>query len=114
MTEPAGFTCWYSDQVSPDTLAELDVDEVSGYGPEHYYLSVEQGHILLPGTYEIDVHYYRGDVTCTATVLVYKGNDYYGEYSHVMTYADSSEAGPENRRLDLDSWWDYVVDVEMP
>jgi hypothetical protein len=114
VTEPAGFTCWYMDKISPDTLAEIDVDETSGYGPEHYYLSVQQGHILIPGTYEVDVHYYSGDVTCTATILVYKGSDYYGEYSHVMTYADSAEKGPENRRQGLDSWWDNVVDIQMP
>lgn len=120
ITEPGpnNFTCWYLEKVSPDSGAQLDVDDVDGYGPEHYYLSVAEGHILYPGIYEIDVHYYSDHETgtlipTTATVLIYKDNSYYGEYNHFLDYDDSSQNGPENRRMGLQSWWDNVADVDL-
>ncbi len=115
-TEPAGFTCWYADKVSPDTGARLDLDDVSGYGPEHYYLSVDEGHTLIPGTYEIDVHYYSDHGTGLAVVsnvLIYKDDVYFGEWSHIQATSRPGEAGPSNRRTGKVSWWDNVADIDM-
>ncbi len=112
---PSNFTLWYMEEVSPDTGAEIDVDDIDGYGPEHYYLSVNQGHILYTGIYEVDVHYYsdHGNGPTTAKIIVYKGGAYFGEWTHYMDYSDSIEDGPENRRTGLQSWWDSVVDIEI-
>jgi uncharacterized protein YfaP (DUF2135 family) len=40
---PSGETCWYADKISQSTGARIDVDDVDGYGPEHYYLSTAEG-----------------------------------------------------------------------
>jgi hypothetical protein len=113
---PSRFTCWYSEKVSPDTHAQLDLDDVTGYGPEHYYLSVEEGHHLYPGKYEIDVQYYSDHGTgrtCLADVLVYKDDEYYGEWSHIMPISNPGQAGDHNRRTGKSSWWDAVADITM-
>jgi len=117
VTEPSGETCWYGHQISQSTGARIDLDDVDGYGPEHYYLSVAEGHTLLPGTYELDVHYYDRHAQTQpvlATMLAYKNDQYYGEWSHVMTVDNPLQAGPSNRRRGLISWWDNVADIEMP
>ncbi len=115
-TEPGGFTCWYADQISPDTGARLDLDDVTGYGPEHYYLSADEGHTLLYGTYEIDVHYYSDHgtgLTVISTILVYKDDIYFGEWSHIMPHSNFLEKGPANRRTGKASWWDNVADIDF-
>lgn len=115
-TEPGGFTCWYADKVSPHTGAQLDLDDTSGYGPEHYYLSAAEGHTLLHGTYEIDVHYYSDhgtSQTVVSKILIYKEDDYYGEWSHIMSKSNPWENGPANRRTGKASWWDNVADIDL-
>ena len=117
VTEPSGETCWYSHKQSNGTHAKIDVDDVDGYGPEHYYLSTAEGHTLLLGVYEIDVHYYdRHEQTepVLATVLVYKADEYYGEWSHIMAHDNYLEKGPQNRRTGKQSWWDNVANITMP
>lgn len=114
-TEPGGFTCWYADKLSPNTGAQLDVDDVTGYGPEHYYISELEGHILEYGLYEIDVHYYSDHGTglaVVAEILVYKDDSYYGEWSQIMSVSNPWDNGPENRRTGKSSWWDNVVDID--
>lgn len=118
ITEPGPnhFTCWYSEKVSPDTGAQLDLDDVTGFGPEHYYLSVEEGHTLWSGKYEIDVHYYSDHGTglaCLTDILVYKDDEYYGEWSHIMSVSNPGQFGPQNRRTGKASWWDAVADIQM-
>ena len=113
---PSNFTCWYSDKISPDSGAQLDIDNISGFGPEHYYLSVAEGHTLYPGIYEIDVHYFSDHSTGRtpiATILVYLDGSYYGEWTHLLDYADSGEDSPVNRRQGLPSWWDSVADIDL-
>jgi len=117
ITEPSGETCWYAHKKSTGTKAEIDVDDVDGYGPEHYYLSTAEGHTLLPGVYQIDVQYYyfhNQTEPNLATILVYKADEYYGEWSHIMAYDSPQDAGPQHRRTGLRTWWDNVANISMP
>lgn len=118
ITEPApsNYTCWYGGKVSPNSGAQLDLDDVDGWGPEHYYISTAEGHTLFRGTYQVDVHYYSDHGTGwvpMATVLAYKDDHYYGEWSHIMSVSNPTQAGPANRRTGKNSWWDAVADIDL-
>lgn len=58
VTQPDGETSWFSDK-STSIGGLLDVDNTSGFGPENYFLSSADGDTVLPGGYQIRVHYYR-------------------------------------------------------
>jgi|LakMenEpi03Aug12_release.lakeMendotaPanAssembly.Ray.scaffolds.fasta_scaffold252368_2 uncharacterized protein YfaP (DUF2135 family) len=49
----------------------LDVDDTSGYGPEHYYTTCSK---MLTGNYTISLNYYRGSAPSVATLDVQAGN----------------------------------------
>lgn len=68
--EPDGSHVYYSNRQG--TSGYLDVDDTSGYGPEHYYASCSA---LQTGTYRIGVNYYRGDGPETARVQVEAGDE---------------------------------------
>ena len=68
--EPNGTHVYYRNRRG--TSGFLDVDDTSGFGPEHYYASCEG---LLPGTYRVGVNYYRGDAPETARVQVEAGDE---------------------------------------
>ena len=57
VTQPDGETSWYGHH---DTAigGRLDVDNTSGFGPENYFLSAQEGDTILDGAYTIRVHYY--------------------------------------------------------
>ncbi|MEA3357404.1 MAG: hypothetical protein U9Q67_03120, partial [Patescibacteria group bacterium] len=57
VTDPEGNHVWYSDMSAP-TGAELDFDNTSGFGPEHYTISSEEGDDMPLGDYKIEVVYY--------------------------------------------------------
>ena len=68
--EPNGTHVYYRNRRGASGF--LDVDDTSGFGPEHYYASCEG---LLPGTYRVGVNYYRGDAPETARVQVEAGDE---------------------------------------
>ncbi|MBN2100691.1 hypothetical protein JW710_02255 [Candidatus Dojkabacteria bacterium] len=57
VTDPQGNHVWYSNMNAP-TGAQLDFDNTSGYGPEHYTISSEEGDQMPYGNYKVDVVYY--------------------------------------------------------
>jgi hypothetical protein len=66
--EPNGAHVYYAHTVGPSGF--LDVDDVTGFGPEHYYVSCST---LETGSYRIGVNYYRGSAPEVANVLVAAG-----------------------------------------
>lgn len=57
VTDPLGNHVYYINMNAP-TGANLDVDNTSGYGPEHYTISSEEGDEMPFGNYKVQVHYY--------------------------------------------------------
>jgi hypothetical protein len=55
--EPGGSHVYYQNLTG--TSGFLDRDNVTGFGPEHYYVACDN---LQPGTYQVGVNYYNGDV----------------------------------------------------
>jgi len=66
--EPNGFHVYYS--ARNGASGYLDLDDTSGYGPEHYYVSCAT---LEAGTYSIGVNYYSGSAPETAFVQIAAG-----------------------------------------
>ena len=57
VTQPDTETSWYSSKTT--TIGgRLDVDNTSGFGPENYFLSSEEGDTILAGHYAVRVHYF--------------------------------------------------------
>ena len=65
--EPSGAHVYYSNM--DGVSGYLDVDNVQGYGPEHYYASCSSS-ALQPGNYQIAVANYAGADNRTATVQI--------------------------------------------
>ena len=115
VTEPDGSTAWWYQPTTPNG-GYLDVDDVNGYGPEHYLISSAMGHNVLPGNYEIRVHYYNPHQHVGSihwTVVIYRNEVYYGTYHGTIYHANSNAAGPGGWNVDP-SAWDYVTSVYMP
>lgn len=66
--EPDGTHVYYSNLFG--SVGYLDVDDVSSFGPEHYFVSCEN---LVAGTYRIGANYYRGDVPEVARIQIQAG-----------------------------------------
>lgn len=66
--EPGGAHVYYADPRG--SAGYLDVDDVTGFGPEHYYVSCDS---LQEGTYQVGVNYYRGSAPETAQIQVSAG-----------------------------------------
>ncbi|MDT8442559.1 MAG: hypothetical protein RQ723_13005 [Desulfuromonadales bacterium] len=67
--EPDGSHVYYASPVG--TSGYLDYDDVTSYGPEHYY--VVDCEDLAVGTYRVGVNYYRGSAPETAYVQIQAG-----------------------------------------
>ena len=68
--EPDGSHVYYA---SPrGTSGYLDYDDVTAFGPEHYY--VVSCNDLAAGTYRVGVNYYRGSAPETASVMIQAGD----------------------------------------
>lgn len=65
--EPSGSHVYYSNMDGGSGY--LDVDNIQGYGPEHYYASCSSS-ALRPGNYQIAVANYAGADNRTATVQI--------------------------------------------
>ncbi len=68
--EPDGSHVYYS--TPQGTSGYLDVDDTSGFGPEHYYASCQD---LQTGAYSVGVNYYNGDAPETARIQVEAGDE---------------------------------------
>jgi uncharacterized protein YfaP (DUF2135 family) len=123
VTQPDGETVWYSSKTS--TIgAELDIDNTSGYGPEHYFLNEDDQQLF--GEYEIGVHYYSDHDDDTETVqtipwnvtvdwLAYVEQDSMGDepveywdsrsFSGVLFSANSSNSSPGSTGADWADVW---------
>lgn len=112
VTEPNGETAWYGDKTN-SSGGFLDLDDTDGYGPEHYYISSEEGHSVDSGNYTIRVHYYAShghSGSVRAKVVVYRNETHYGTYgSHSISTADSSSSGPGGWEENPAAWWTVVT-----
>jgi hypothetical protein len=66
--EPNGTHVYYANLFGPSGY--LDVDDVTSFGPEHYFVSCNT---LESGTYRIGVNYYYGTAPEVASVLMQAG-----------------------------------------
>lgn len=66
--EPSGWHVYYANRAG--LSGYLDVDVVSGFGPEHYYVSCDT---LQTGNYQIGVNYYSGYAPEVAQVNIQAG-----------------------------------------
>ena len=57
-TDQFGSTIWYGEKVQAPGF--LDVDDVSGLGPEVISYRSPAHDVYVDGTFDVDVHYYRG------------------------------------------------------
>ncbi len=67
--EPNGTHVYYSNRYG--VSGYLDLDDISSYGPEHYYVSCDS---LEIGTYSIGVNYFNGSAPETALVQISAGS----------------------------------------
>lgn len=91
--EPDGSHVYYAAPVG--TSGYLDYDDVTSWGPEHYY--VVDCESLAAGTYRVGVNYYRGSAPETASVQIQAG-DVIKDYTIRLSAARGSagNASPES------------------
>lgn len=108
--EPNGSHVFYGNPQG--TSGYLDVDDTSGYGPEHYYADCET---LQTGTYQIGVNYYYGERPETAIIQVHAHNIYREYRVHlsqaVGPYGDNSPIMFAQIQVTLDENDYFVFDV---
>lgn len=66
--EPNGAHVYYANRFGPSGY--LDVDDVTSFGPEHYYVGCDT---IETGNYQVGVNYYRGSTPEVASVLIQAG-----------------------------------------
>lgn len=90
--EPDGSHVYYANLRG--TSGYLDVDDVSAFGPEHYY--VVNCNDLAAGTYRVGVNYYYGSAPETASVMIQAG-DVIRDYSINLPQEEgrSGDSNPE-------------------
>jgi uncharacterized protein YfaP (DUF2135 family) len=59
VTQPDGETSWYGNRTT-SIGGRLDVDNINGFGPENYFLSVDE--TAPVGDYTVRVHYYNDEL----------------------------------------------------
>jgi uncharacterized protein YfaP (DUF2135 family) len=94
--------CYYANMVIPG-MAELDYDDVDGFGPEN--MSLEP--TAPSGTYKVIVKYYYGDVTVNATIRIFDVNDnQISSSTHQFTADDESvyDDAPEATDWIVTTW----------
>ncbi|MEZ8216081.1 MULTISPECIES: YfaP family protein [Vibrio] len=69
--EPNGMQVYYQNRVG--NVGELDVDNTSGYGPEHYFATCDRDNLEL-GVYSIGVNNYARAEGRIATVQISTGS----------------------------------------
>ncbi len=88
--EPSGQHVYYA--APHGTSGYLDYDDISGFGPEHYY--VVDCDRLLTGQYRVALNYFRGSGPETARVLIQAG-EVVKDYTVTLPVAEGS-AGNSN------------------
>jgi len=91
--EPDGSHVYYA--ALQGTSGYLDHDDVTSWGPEHYY--VVSCDTLAAGTYRVGVNYYRGSAPENANVLIQAG-DIIKDYTVYLPRAEGSagNASPDS------------------
>ena len=76
VTDPTGSTSYWSELVTPDG-GLLDIDDTTGYGPEHWTLTTDNV-VRWGEPYTIRLHYYYGDgpTSYNVTVTANEGTAY--------------------------------------
>lgn len=87
--EPNGTHIYYRNMSGPSGY--LDRDDVSSYGPEHYFVSCET---IEPGIYRFGVNYYYGNSAETGTMTLQAG-DQIRSRQQTFSY-DEGYAGDSN------------------
>jgi len=121
VTEPDGQTAWfgiYGQRQDPPFVTtnggKLDVENVEGFGPERYYISLADGAEILPGDYGINVHYYESHGHAGAvhyTILILKNEQFYDQIEGSISFANDNSADP--RDAGKDTSWPHIADVEL-
>jgi len=103
--DPNGERCYYGNDITA-LGAELDVDDVDGYGPENIIMSPGEA---IAGTYYVEVNYYDNDgwvggIDATVTITLHEGSaneisNTYGPY-HIAVY--------DYNGSDPNAWWDVA------
>lgn len=119
--QPDGETAWYSARTT--TIGgRLDVDNTSGHGPENYFLSSEEGDMILPGAYVVRVHYFGdhedGEETPTrpvewrVVVILNEGTPQERRTFHrgTLSVANGGNSSPGGSGPD----WATVTEVTLP
>ncbi|MBD3220508.1 PKD domain-containing protein [bacterium] len=88
VTDPMDEKCYYANKTTASGL-ELDVDDVTGYGPENITAQSD----LPPGEYIVQVHYYSDHGTglpshATVLVTLHEGTDQQTVESYEQTITD--------------------------
>lgn len=101
--DPNGEHCYYGNDVI--STGNLDVDNVTAYGPENFTCVVDEGSEPVPGTYHIYVNYYSGSdpQECTITLLLNPGS----AREEIATF------GPYTLDTGSLDWYAVNVDVGM-
>jgi len=115
ITEPEGEAMWFGNRRTGNGL-ELDIDDTTGFGPEHGTLEIGSATEVLEGIYTVRVHYFSDDgldvdATGRVTIIINEGLPEQSFLSLRFRIADdnSGESGPDGSGS---SWVDIAkVDV---
>lgn len=115
ITEPEGETMWYGGSRTSNGL-ELDIDDTTGFGPEHGTLEVGPNSQVLEGEYIVRVHYFSDDglgvdATGRVTIIINEGEIDQNTLSLRYRIVDdnSSESGPGS----TGSSWVDIAKVDL-
>ena len=86
--EPNGSHVYYGNMQGQSGY--LDVDDVTSFGPEHYYVSCDN---LETGTYIIGVNYFEGNNSEVAKIQVKAGNKVMN-FNQTLSQADGGDSSP--------------------
>ena len=106
-------TSYYAD---PNTTlgGQHDLDDVDGWGPEDFWISRAEGDRVLPGEFEVNVHYYsthgnpqpvpfRLDIILDEGTAAERRSTVFGE---LPAYGNSGSTNPDAIRSD-EAWAEY-------
>jgi Uncharacterized protein conserved in bacteria (DUF2135) len=104
--DPNGERCYYGNSITA-LGAELDVDDVDGYGPEN--IIMEPGE-AIPGTYYVEVNYYSDEgwpgqpIYATVTITLHEGS----ANEVRQTFGPHAIAVCDYNGSDPNAWWDVA------
>lgn len=109
--DPTGAVAWYGEMITNDG-GELDIDDTSSYGPEHFTLTKDD--IVRWGQeYQVKLHYYDGigPTQYTVIIMLNSGTNecIIKRYTGIIDTSDSLNAAPYSTGED---WVD--IDVVIP